>query len=183
VPGLLMGGDAATRRRGLHLLLPARYCNTVTEVTVEDLRTLGIKAVLLDLDNTLVAWQRSEVPADVFTWLADMRDADMGLYLISNTRFGHRLRSLSERLGIPFVRRAWKPRKRGFVEAMSRLGVDPSHTAMIGDQMFTDVLGGNRLGLYTVMVKPIAKREFIGTRVSRMLERIVLAWFALRGEL
>ena len=172
-----------TCRRGLALLRPARCCATVTDVTLAELRAAGIEAVLLDLDNTLVAWQRSDVPPEVIAWLAELRSGGMGLYLISNTRFGRRLRTLSERLGIPYVRRAWKPRKRGFVEAMQRLGVGPAQTAMVGDQMFTDVLGGNRLGLYTVMVRPIARREFIGTRVSRLVERLVLAWFARRGEL
>jgi uncharacterized protein len=178
-----VGGNAALRRRGLHLLRPARFCATVTEITVEDLRAAGIEAVLLDLDNTLVAWQRSEVPEEVFAWLAGLREDGIRLYLISNTRFGRRLKMLSERLGIPYVRRAWKPRKRGFVEAMDRLGVEPARTAMVGDQMFTDVLGGNRLGLYTVMVQPIARREFVGTRVSRLFERMILAWFARRGEM
>jgi uncharacterized protein len=179
-----MRDDAGRRRNKLDLLRPDRYCKSgVTEVSVEDLRRAGIEAVLLDLDNTLVAWQRSEIPDSVLDWLTQLRNAGIKLYLISNTRFGRRLMMLSERLGIPYVRRAWKPRRRGFMEAMERLGVDPEHTAMVGDQMFTDVLGGNRLGLYTVMVKPMARREFIGTKVSRLFERAALAWFTRRGEL
>ncbi|HXG24870.1 MAG TPA: HAD hydrolase-like protein, partial [Chthonomonadales bacterium] len=77
----------------------------------------------------------------------------------------------------------WKPRKRGFIEAMKELGVDSSKTAMIGDQMFTDVLGGNRAGVYTVLVRPIARREFIGTKVSRAVEKALLALFRRRGYL
>jgi HAD superfamily phosphatase (TIGR01668 family) len=141
----------------------------------------GIEATLLDLDNTLVGWQRSDLSDNVLEWLRRLRNAGMQLYLVSNTRYGRRLEHLSTELEIPFVRRAWKPRRRGFLAAMEAMGVSPERTAMIGDQMFTDVLGGNRLGLYTIMVRPMARHEFAGTRISRMLERVLLAWFRKRG--
>lgn len=164
------------------MLCPHRYCaGGVTEVSPEDLKALGIRAVLLDLDNTLVGWQRHDVPGSVLEWLQSLRDAGIKLYLVSNTRFGRRLQQLSERLGIPYVRRAWKPRRRGFRAALAAMEVTPEETAMIGDQMFTDVLGGNRLGLYTVMVQPMARREFFGTKISRLFERCLLESFRRRG--
>lgn len=179
-----MPARPAAARRGLALLCPTRYCPTgITEVSIADLQKAGVRAVLLDLDNTLVPWQGTEVPDGVQAWLDELRASGIRTYLISNTRFGKRLKMLSARFEIPYVRRAWKPRKRGFEEAMQQLGVAPDETVMIGDQMFTDVLGGNRMGLTTVMVRPMARREFLGTRVSRVFERIVLAWFARRGEL
>ena len=168
--------------RGLMLLCPRRYCHTgVTEIRVEELKEAGVHAVLLDLDNTLVGWQRQDIPDAVREWLCALKAAGIKLCLVSNTRFGKRLRALSAELDIPYVRRAWKPRKKGFLDAMQELGTDPSNTMMIGDQMFTDVLGGNRLGLYTVMVKPMARREFLGTKVSRVAERVLLALFKKRG--
>lgn len=170
------------RHRGLRLLCPHRYCASgVTEVSPEELRALGIRAVLLDLDNTLVGWQRHDVPESVLLWLQSLRDAGLQLYLVSNTRFGRRLKQLSERLDIPYVKRAWKPRRRGFRAALAAMNVTPEQTAMIGDQMFTDVLGGNRLGLYTVMVRPMARREFFGTKISRVFERWLLGTFRRRG--
>src|SRR5205807_4842551 len=96
-------------RRGLLLFCPRRFCHSgVVEISVDELRSAGIDAVLLDLDNTLVKWQRHEVPDEVLEWLNSLRAAGMKLCLISNTRFGRRLKALSEELGIPFVRRAWK---------------------------------------------------------------------------
>lgn len=166
------------------LLCPDRYCEKgVTEIRPDELRRLGIEAVLLDLDNTLVGWQRHDVSDEVLEWLDTLRQSGMGLYLVSNTRFGRRLEALSRQLGIPFVRRAWKPRRRGFVAAMDALGVGPEKTAMVGDQMFTDVLGGNRLGLYTMMVRPMARREFIGTKISRAFERLLLRRFRAQGHI
>ncbi|HSV72495.1 MAG TPA: YqeG family HAD IIIA-type phosphatase [Chthonomonadales bacterium] len=166
------------------ILCPRRYCpGGVTDVRPADLRDAGIEAVLLDLDNTLVAWQGYDVPDAVMEWLAELRACGLKLYLVSNTRSGRRLRQLAAELEMSYVRRAWKPRRRGFLAAMRELGVGPDRTAVIGDQMFTDVLGGNRLGLYTVMVRPMARREFVGTRLSRLAERVVLAWLRRRGLL
>ena len=166
------------------LLCPRRYCpGGVTDLRAADLRAAGIEAVLLDLDNTLVAWQGMEVPDAVLAWLSELRAAGLKLYLVSNTRFGKRLRWLSGYLDLPYVRRAWKPRRRGFLAAIRELGVEPERTAMVGDQMLTDILGGNRLGLYTVMVPPMARREFLGTRVSRLFERAIMAWLRRKGAL
>lgn len=172
------------RRRGLMLLCPRRYCpNGVTDISVEELKKAGIETVLLDLDNTLVGWRRRDVPEEVRKWLCALKEAGIRLCLVSNTRFGKRLRALSAELDIPYVRRAWKPRRRGFLNAMQELGADPAKTAMVGDQMFTDVLGGNRVGLYTVMVRPMARREFLGTKLSRLLEKVFLSWFRKIGEI
>jgi len=168
----------------LQRLCPRRFCRAgVTEVDVAELKRAGVEAVLLDLDNTLVGWQRSDVPEAVRTWLSELRDAGMKLCLVSNTRYGRRLRALSEELGIPYVRRAWKPRRRGFQEAIALLQADPARTVMIGDQVFTDVLGANRLGIYSILVAPMAGREFLGTKVSRAAERLLLAYFRRRGHL
>lgn len=166
------------------LLCPRRYCpRGVTELSPADLRAAGLEAVLLDLDNTLVPWKGTLLTNEVREWVRGLHEVGLKLYLVSNARMGPRLTTLSKELDVPFVRRAWKPRRKGFEYAMARLGVDPAHTAMVGDQMFTDVLGGNRLGLYTVMVPPIARREFLGTKVSRLFECVVLRWLKGRGHL
>lgn len=171
------------KQKGIRRLCPHRFCEAVTDVTVEDLRREGIDTVLLDLDNTLVGWQRSDISDEVLAWLRELKAARMKLYMVSNTRFGRRIVKLSEELGIPHVRRAWKPRRKGFLHAMKELGSSPENTVVIGDQMFTDILGGNRLGLYTIMVHPVAKREFLGTKVSRAAERLFLSWFRRKGHI
>lgn len=166
------------------LLCPHRYCSGgVTQIAPDDLCALGIEAVLLDLDNTLVGWQRHDIPAEVREWIEALKRAGIRLCLVSNTRHGRRLITLSETLGVPYVRRAWKPRRRGFAAALAELGADPAHTAMVGDQMFTDVLGGNRMGLYTVMVRPMHRREFLGTKISRLAEWALLKVFRRRWRL
>jgi uncharacterized protein len=172
------------RPQGLMVFCPRRYCaQGVTEIVVQELQESGIDTVLLDLDNTLVGWQRRDVPNEVRSWIRQLQQAGMKLCLVSNTRHGKRLVAMSEELGIPYVRRAWKPRKKGFLNAMKEVGAEPSKTIMIGDQMFTDVFGGNRLGIYTIMVRPMARREFLGTKISRALEFVLLSWFRRKGHI
>jgi HAD superfamily phosphatase (TIGR01668 family) len=172
------------RPRGLMIFCPRKYChNGVTDVLIEDLHAAGIENVLLDLDNTLVAWQGHDIPKSIREWIIALQTAGIKLYLVSNTRHGRRLMALSAELKIPYVKRAWKPRKQGFINAMKDLGAEPSKTIMIGDQMFTDIWGGNRLGIYTIMVRPMARKEFLGTKISRAVEYVLLSWFRKKGHI
>lgn len=134
----------------------------------------GIKAVLLDLDNTLVAWRGSEVPNHTEEWVARCKQAGLRLCLVSNTRNLPRLMALSERLGIPHVRGRMKPAKEGFVRALSLVNTSPEQAVMVGDQLFTDVWGANRMGIRSIWVERVHPREFFGTKISRMAERLLL---------
>jgi len=136
--------------------------------------------LLLDLDNTIVPWRSYEIAPEVAEWI---RKACLGMKvcIVSNTRSFKRLERLASELKVSYVRRGAKPRRVGFREALSLLGVESCKAAVIGDQVFTDILGGNRLGAYTILVRPIHRREFIGTRVSRLAERIVLSLLRRRG--
>ena len=100
----------------------------------------------------------------------------------SNTRNNRRLEQLARDLQIDFVKGVVKPRRGGLTRAMAAIGTTPSNTAVIGDQIFTDVLGGNRTGLLTILVRPIDKREFFGTRISRAVERLLFRLLRRRGE-
>src|SRR4029077_16325522 len=105
---------ASNSRDGLMVLCPRRFCRSgVTEIAIEDLKSAGVEAVLLDLDNTLVSWQGHDVPEGIRNWIVSLKSSGIKLCLVSNTRYGKRLRSLSHELDTPFVRRAWKPRKKG----------------------------------------------------------------------
>ena len=179
-----IGLSPASRRRGRMIFCPQLYCKSdVTQIDVQALKRSGINAVLLDLDNTLTEWQNHQIPQNILDWIEGLKSAGIKLCLVSNTRFGKRLKSVSEELKIPFVRRAFKPRKKGFQNAMIELGSSPANTVMIGDQMFTDVLGANRVGIYTIMVKPLGRREFFGTKISRAFELIFLYFYRRGGHI
>jgi HAD superfamily phosphatase (TIGR01668 family) len=168
----------------LALLTPRRFVARVTEIDPDGLWADGYRALLLDLDNTLVPWMTIDLADDVRSWLGRVRERGFSVCVLSNTRRGRRLAQIEEMLGCPAVGTgflAMKPRRTPFARAMARIGAEPSHTVMVGDQIFTDILGGNRAGLYTIRVEPIARREFFGTKLSRLLERLVFRLLARRG--
>jgi len=161
------------------LLTPRQIVRHVRDVTPESLQRAGVRAVVTDLDNTLVPWHGEEIASEIAAWLAALRDADMKVCIASNTRNFARLERLARHLDILHVPgNAAKPGSKGLRKALSLLDAEPTEAAMVGDQLFTDIVAGNRLGLFTVLVNPLTTREFIGTKlISRNAERLVL-----RGE-
>jgi HAD superfamily phosphatase (TIGR01668 family) len=170
-------------KRGWLLWCPDEVVSSVTDIHPAQLVERGIQAVLLDLDNTLVPWQKVDVPDAVRQWIEAMKAAGLCLCLVSNTRRRRRLEVLAKELGIAYVPKAFKPRRYGLRQALAQLQSTPERAVMIGDQIFTDVWGGNRMGMHTILVLPMARREFIGTKVSRLLERILLWVYRRAGIL
>lgn len=165
------------------MLCPNEYVHSVTEVDLRKLKQRGIRNLLIDLDNTLVPWRRLEVRPEIRDWVASAIEQEMRLCIVSNTRNTRRLHDLAGQLGIPYVRRGLKPRRLGFLVALDLLHGSANDTAVIGDQIFTDILGGNRLNLYTILVAPLHQREFFGTKISRFFERRILRMLNRRGLL
>lgn len=138
------------------------------------LASLGVTAVLVDLDDTLIA-SNSDVPAaGSLEWLAGICAAGLAVVILSN---GHRDRvaRLAELAGVPGIALAGKPFARAFRRARALLNdVDPATTAMVGDQLFTDVVGAKRAGMVTILVRPLTKGKLPHTRIARRLERMLL---------
>ena len=171
-------------RSGIMLFCPHRSVASVLEVEPEELKARGIRGVILDLDNTLVRWRQEEMTEEVTRWLAQLQAAGLTLCILSNSILSKRSTRIAERLGALNVSKARKPSRQGFHRALAALGTDPGSTAIVGDQMFTDILGGNRAGIYTIMVQPIHHREFLYTRyLHRPPERFLLRLFRRRGHL
>ncbi|MDD2421380.1 MAG: YqeG family HAD IIIA-type phosphatase [Heliobacteriaceae bacterium] len=158
----------------MRVLKPAQRFNRVTEVNIAGLAALGVKGVILDLDNTLTEWKRQELCPEVAQWLADFSKYGIKACILSNG-VENRVRPFALGRNLPYVAKARKPRRKGFLRAIKLLGTTTENTVVIGDQVFTDVWGGNRTGLRTILVRPLSRHEFIGTRLVRHLERWVLA--------
>ena len=156
-----------------NILYPRMYVNTLLDIPMEELEKVGIRAFILDLDNTITEWNSQELRAEVEAWFSAIKQQGIKACILSNNG-EQRILQISKRLGIPFIHRARKPMRGSFLLAVDLMEVKPAETAVIGDQIFTDVLGGNRAGLYTILVKPLAKREFYGTKISRAMEFFVL---------
>lgn len=142
-------------------------------VDQDDLAERGIRGLILDLDNTLCPWQGSEPGPERRAWVARAKER-FGVCLLSNTIRGQRLRRVAGELGVPCLARfarGRKPQPEGYESAMKLLGTTPAETAMIGDQLLTDIRGANRLGLTTVWTLPLSEHEFVWTKLMRRVER------------
>lgn len=157
----------------LKILQPKLAVDSIFHIDLNKLKANGIKFILIDLDNTITEWNNHQLPQRAIQWFATLQEKGFKACLVSNNN-EDRVSIAGRELGIPAVSKAQKPRKKAFEKAMKILGAEKDNTAMIGDQVFTDVLGGNRLKLYTILVMPISTKEFFGTKFARMLERIIL---------
>ncbi len=142
----------------------------------------GIRGIIFDLDNTLVPWNDWTVCPEIKEWMGQVKEAGFSSCIVSNNN-SRRGKELSEVFDLPAFWKAVKPRRRSFRKALELMALEPSQTAVIGDQVFTDILGGNRMGLYTILVHPLSRREFLGTVYVRKVERVVLYGLRRMGHL
>ena len=158
----------------LRILYPHMYVPSILEIDPMELKKRGIKALLMDLDNTIVPRDMEEFSQEVVVWLKSLNKQGIKVCVVSNNGTT-RVNKLVAPLDIPSVVRAVKPRRRAFRKGMDILGVTHAETAVVGDQIFTDILGGNRLGLFTILVVPMAGKEFWATSlINRRLEKLIL---------
>ncbi|UCH34232.1 MAG: YqeG family HAD IIIA-type phosphatase [Armatimonadota bacterium] len=159
----------------LDLLRPDMMAEAIWEIPLDELRGRGIEGLIVDLDNTIVDWNRNRVRQEVQRWLQKASGMGMRVCIASNARSKARVSAIADEVGALWLAPAGKPSRRGLRQAMAMLGVTPDAAALVGDQLFTDVMGGNRLGLFTILVRPLSGRDFPATRIMRILE-----WFVLR---
>ncbi|MBP3310202.1 MAG: YqeG family HAD IIIA-type phosphatase [Ruminococcus sp.] len=141
----------------------------VTGITPEILARMGIKGLILDLDNTLTTHD-NPVPGDgVFEWLDCMKKNNIRLMIVSNNH-APRVRPFAEMLGLEFVSEGKKPLTKGFSEAVKRMGLPKKSVAAVGDQIYTDVLGANLFGIKMLFVTPIEHETTTFFKIKRKLE-------------
>ncbi len=162
------------------LFVPDEWHASVYDIDLERLARRGVRGIILDLDNTLVAWGAAEAPAELRRWLEHVVSAGMKACIVSNNSSA-RVQAFASSLGVPAIPKAIKPRRGAFRRAMALMGTSPAETVVVGDQVFTDVFGAKRLGLFSILVEPVARREFIGTRLVRRLEALWLEHLRRRG--
>lgn len=128
---------------------------TIYDIDPAALARRGIRLLLADLDNTLVPYGVPEPTQPVREWTAALREQGVTLFVLSNNRHPQRPERFSKALGVPYIGHAGKPKPGSFYKAMEQMGCTPEQTAIVGDQIFTDILGGSRAGVTTLLVEPI----------------------------
>lgn len=164
----------------LKKFLPNQHVQDIFEITPELLKEKGITGIITDLDNTLVAWDVADATPEIIKWFQRMEEHDINVIIISNNK-EERVRLFSEPLKRPFVYSARKPLKRAFKKAARQMDLKKEEVVVIGDQLMTDILGGNSAGFYTILVVPIVQTDGMWTRINRQLERRILSWMRKKG--
>ncbi|MGN5882983.1 MULTISPECIES: YqeG family HAD IIIA-type phosphatase [Staphylococcus] len=160
--------------------MPNAYVQSIHEIDFDKLADNGIKGVITDLDNTLVGWDVADPTPAVIHWFNMLNEKGIKVTVVSNNH-QNRVSSFCQPLKVNYIFEARKPMGKAFKHAADRMGLKPEETVVIGDQMLTDVFGGNRRGMYTVMVVPVKKTDGFVTKFNRIIERRLLNRYKRKG--
>lgn len=154
------------------LFKPTFWLKSVLQIDEEFLRKNNVSALVLDLDNTLSMHGNPAAEEGVTDWLDKMRSLGIKMRVVSNNT-NKRVAPLAAKLGLEFTANGAKPLTFGISRAMKAMGSDRAHTLVVGDQIFTDVMGGNLKGVRTVLVEPFHLEKTWTFRLKRKLESVV----------
>ena len=160
-------------------LMPDLYVPAIYDIDIEKQQAAGIRAVLTDIDNTLAPYSQAIPTAELLDFYRRLQNSGISVALISNNH-AERVTIFNEDTGFPAVFDCKKPSVKKIRSLMLRMGVIPEHTAIIGDQIFTDILAGNRIGAFTILVDPIKDKTDLFTRFKRLCEKPVIRRYSLR---
>lgn len=154
---------------------PSHRARSLSDISEQELCALGIRAALLDMDNTLSTWRGRSLAPDASDLVARLSQAGLALAVFSNNQ-PRNVTALAEQLGIEVaIARAGKPNRRAFIKAAQRMNLPPSACAVIGDQLMTDIVGARRAGFgAAILVRPLTRREWVFTKFNRFWEAVIL---------
>ncbi|MBR7070773.1 MAG: YqeG family HAD IIIA-type phosphatase [Clostridia bacterium] len=161
------------------LLRPDIKKNRITDLTPELLHRFGVRGLILDVDNTLSTHHGEQLIEGLEEWLTQMRREGFRMVVLSNS-VEKRVKPFAEKIGLDYLAAGVKPLPFKYFSAIRKLGVGRRETAAIGDQIFTDVLGGNAVGVTTVLLTPILPEQQWRFRFKRYLERKIIGWYHIK---
>lgn len=159
-------------RELLNRFRPTWMVESIYDLSPEQLKKQGIKVVLTDLDNTLIAWDNPSGTPQLHEWLKEMRKAKIPVVVVSNNKH-ERIKKALDELSLPFIARALKPLTRGINVALKRYHVKRSEVVLVGDQLMTDVLAANNAHIKSILVRPLVDSDAWNTKINRFFERLV----------
>lgn len=156
------------------IFYPKSYFDKIVDIEVDFFIEKNIKAVLLDIDNTILD-KRHNMVQGLESWVKMLKDNNIKICILSNTNKKKKAQNLSKKLEVPFIYFAKKPLKFGFKKAKKILEISNNkEIAVIGDQVLTDVFGANRCKMYSILVKPLKKEDIFVTKINRLIEKQIL---------
>ena len=163
-------------------LYPNIQLNKVEDITIQTLIKNKIKLLILDVDNTLIDYYKN-LSENVINWAKEMKGQGIKLYILFNTNNEEKVKAVAKKLDVKYKHFAMKPLKRGFRYVQKETNIKPENIAVVGDQIFTDVIGGNRSKMFTILVDPIdEEKEYWYTAWKRPIENKIKNRYKTKEE-
>lgn len=163
----------------LEILRPREYLDSIYQIDFDRLKSRGIGAIIMDMDETLLPREMIDITPVLFSFIQELREIGFGICLVSNSAHPERVDYVSRTLRIPSITMAAKPLPFAFDKALHMLKAKREEAVVIGDQLFMDVLGGNLAGIYTILVRPMSKEKFWLRQWMRVAEKLALEQLSL----
>ncbi len=155
---------------------PTAFIPRIEQLAFSKLRADGVRGIIVDLDNTLVGYRALAPAPEIVAWIAEARAHDIKIVMVTNNATPWAV-DIANQLALPIVPRARKPLPGGFARAVCMMDLRREDVIVIGDQLFTDILGAKIAGLRTILVDPLVRRDPWNTLPLRLLERALLRDF------
>lgn len=156
----------------MNILKPQMIADSLKNINLKFYQKIGKRGIIIDLDNTITPWYCEKVNPEAHNFLIEAHSLNYKICLLTNAG-KKRAGNIARRYQIDYIPLAFKPAKSAFLKALQSMNLKENEVLVIGDQIFTDILGGNRIGCFTILVPPISKEEFIGTKLLRWLEGFI----------
>lgn len=154
------------------IFYPKGYFNKVSEISFEYLKENHIKGLILDVDNTLIDYYKN-ISEDTIKWVDGLKSKGIKMSILSNSNKKEKVREVAQKLGLEYRYFGMKPFKMGFKKAKQALGLENIEIAVVGDQIFTDVIGANRMKMHSILVEPIEEKDILVTLIKRPIENYI----------
>ena len=154
--------------------LPTESVNSIFDIDLEKLKNMGKKGFLFDIDNTLATYSMAVPDEKTKEWIRRLQHMGFGVYLISNNN-EKRVKPFAESIEAGYIAKALKPKSAPIIKACENMGITIDEGVLVGDQLFTDIWGGSRIGMHTVLVKPICpENDHWFVKFKRIFERMIM---------
>ena len=163
-------------------LVPDYYFEKFSDASAEFLSSIGVKGIVLDIDNTLEPYENPTPSAPLLAWFDSLANAGIKVAFVSNNN-ATRVELFNKNLGFPAYFKAGKPFKKNVLRALSDMGVSADKAILMGDQVFTDVWAARNAGLRAILLPPIKDKRDILTRSKRALEKPIIRKYKKRNNI
>lgn len=164
------------------ILYPKFYLDSVKDINIEFIKENRIQGLLIDVDNTLID-TKSNLLDGLDKWCTNIKKIGVKICILSNTSNEKKVKIIANKLDIPYVFFAKKPLRSAFLKGKKKIGINENENiAVVGDQIFTDILGANISKMISILVKPVSKKDLWHTKIKRPIENIIIKKYCKKNN-